>query len=160
MSFKFYKRQRKNHKFQSNDLLTRTNKFTWEFINSRRFKKKKKKKKKQQGLSNQPVTCCVSPSAGWKSNCTGLDVWPTCICPPQTIPPDQELLVWYGNSHNTFLGIPGIPGGDEEQAKKSKNGNIADSFPLRGRWTWDFDSCRFHSTSKKKIWWVHSGLRK
>lgn len=40
----------------------------------------------------------------------------------QTIPPDQELLVWYGNSHNTFLGIPGIPGGDEEQNKKSKSG--------------------------------------
>ncbi|XP_019741288.1 PR domain zinc finger protein 12-like [Hippocampus comes] len=39
----------------------------------------------------------------------------------QTIPPDQELLVWYGNSHNTFLGIPGIPGGDDEQAKKSKS---------------------------------------
>uniref|UniRef100_A0A3Q2X8F4 PR domain zinc finger protein 12 n=1 Tax=Hippocampus comes TaxID=109280 RepID=A0A3Q2X8F4_HIPCM len=41
----------------------------------------------------------------------------------QTIPPDQELLVWYGNSHNTFLGIPGIPGGDDEQAKKSKSGS-------------------------------------
>uniref|UniRef100_H3CK03 PR domain zinc finger protein 12 n=1 Tax=Tetraodon nigroviridis TaxID=99883 RepID=H3CK03_TETNG len=40
----------------------------------------------------------------------------------ETIPPDQELLVWYGNSHNTFLGIPGIPGGDEEQNKKSKSG--------------------------------------
>nr|XP_046242465.1 PR domain zinc finger protein 12-like [Scatophagus argus] len=39
----------------------------------------------------------------------------------ETIPPDQELLVWYGNSHNTFLGIPGIPGGDEEQNKKNKN---------------------------------------
>ncbi|XP_077417895.1 PR domain zinc finger protein 12-like [Vanacampus margaritifer] len=39
----------------------------------------------------------------------------------QTIPPDQELLVWYGNSHNTFLGIPGIPGGDDDQAKKSKS---------------------------------------
>nr|XP_061804461.1 PR domain zinc finger protein 12-like [Nerophis lumbriciformis] len=39
----------------------------------------------------------------------------------QTIPPDQELLVWYGNSQNTFLGIPGIPGGDDEQAKKSKS---------------------------------------
>ncbi|XP_061527080.1 PR domain zinc finger protein 12-like [Phycodurus eques] len=39
----------------------------------------------------------------------------------QTIPPDQELLVWYGNSHNTFLGIPGIPGGDDEHAKKSKS---------------------------------------
>uniref|UniRef100_A0A8C2XB93 PR domain zinc finger protein 12 n=1 Tax=Cyclopterus lumpus TaxID=8103 RepID=A0A8C2XB93_CYCLU len=38
----------------------------------------------------------------------------------ETIPPDQELLVWYGNSHNTFLGIPGIPGGDEEQSKKTK----------------------------------------
>uniref|UniRef100_H2U9T4 PR domain zinc finger protein 12 n=1 Tax=Takifugu rubripes TaxID=31033 RepID=H2U9T4_TAKRU len=38
----------------------------------------------------------------------------------ETIPPDQELLVWYGNSHNTFLGIPGIPG-DEEQNKKSKS---------------------------------------
>ncbi|KAM6930244.1 PR domain zinc finger protein 12-like [Xenentodon cancila] len=39
----------------------------------------------------------------------------------ETIPPDQELLVWYGNSHNTFLGIPGIPGGDEEQSKKTKS---------------------------------------
>ncbi|XP_058492081.1 PR domain zinc finger protein 12b [Solea solea] len=38
----------------------------------------------------------------------------------ETIPPDQELLVWYGNSHNTFLGIPGIPGGDEDQTKKTK----------------------------------------
>ncbi|MED6287080.1 PR domain zinc finger protein 12 [Characodon lateralis] len=38
----------------------------------------------------------------------------------ETIPPDQELLVWYGNSHNTFLGIPGIPGADEEQPKKTK----------------------------------------
>ncbi|XP_027873968.1 PR domain zinc finger protein 12-like isoform X1 [Xiphophorus couchianus] len=40
----------------------------------------------------------------------------------ETIPPDQELLVWYGNSHNTFLGIPGIPGADEEQGKKTKPG--------------------------------------
>ena len=40
----------------------------------------------------------------------------------QTIPPDQELLVWYGNSQNTFLGIPGVPGGEEEQSKKSKTG--------------------------------------
>ena len=45
---------------------------------------------------------------------------------PQTIPPDQELLVWYGNSHNTFLGIPGIPGGDEELSKKSKSGKMID----------------------------------
>ncbi|TMS08408.1 PR domain zinc finger protein 12 [Larimichthys crocea] len=30
----------------------------------------------------------------------------------ETIPPDQELLVWYGNTHNTFLGIPGVPGTD------------------------------------------------
>uniref|UniRef100_A0A8C2L064 PR/SET domain 12 n=1 Tax=Cyprinus carpio TaxID=7962 RepID=A0A8C2L064_CYPCA len=36
----------------------------------------------------------------------------------ETIPPDQELLVWYGNSHNTFLGIPGVPGTEEEQQKK------------------------------------------
>ncbi|XP_034565783.1 PR domain zinc finger protein 12-like isoform X2 [Notolabrus celidotus] len=36
----------------------------------------------------------------------------------ETIPPDQELLVWYGNTHNTFLGIPGVPGIDEEQQKK------------------------------------------
>uniref|UniRef100_A0A3Q0R7W5 PR domain zinc finger protein 12 n=1 Tax=Amphilophus citrinellus TaxID=61819 RepID=A0A3Q0R7W5_AMPCI len=39
----------------------------------------------------------------------------------ETIPPDQELLVWYGNSHNTFLGIPGIPGGEEDQNKKTKS---------------------------------------
>ncbi|KAM4528173.1 PR domain zinc finger protein 12 [Odontesthes bonariensis] len=36
----------------------------------------------------------------------------------ETIPPDQELLVWYGNTHNTFLGIPGVPGTDEEHQKK------------------------------------------
>uniref|UniRef100_A0A3P9N4Y3 PR domain zinc finger protein 12 n=1 Tax=Poecilia reticulata TaxID=8081 RepID=A0A3P9N4Y3_POERE len=42
----------------------------------------------------------------------------------ETIPPDQELLVWYGNSHNTFLGIPGIPGADEEQGKKTKTGRM------------------------------------
>ncbi|XP_029300406.1 PR domain zinc finger protein 12 [Cottoperca gobio] len=39
----------------------------------------------------------------------------------ETIPPDQELLVWYGNTHNTFLGIPGVPGIDEEHLKKSKS---------------------------------------
>ncbi|XP_007436979.1 PR domain zinc finger protein 12, partial [Python bivittatus] len=38
----------------------------------------------------------------------------------QMIPPDQELLVWYGNSHNTFLGIPGVLGLEEEQ-KKTKH---------------------------------------
>ncbi|KAL7980869.1 hypothetical protein Chor_002023 [Crotalus horridus] len=38
----------------------------------------------------------------------------------EMIPPDQELLVWYGNSHNTFLGIPGVLGLEEEQ-KKSKH---------------------------------------
>ncbi|XP_051806436.1 PR domain zinc finger protein 12-like [Acanthochromis polyacanthus] len=51
----------------------------------------------------------------------------------ETIPPDQELLVWYGNSHNTFLGIPGIPGGDEEQSKKTK--------------TDDFHTCEGSSSS-------------
>ncbi|KAA0716325.1 Complement C5 C3 and PZP-like alpha-2-macroglobulin domain-containing protein 4 [Triplophysa tibetana] len=47
----------------------------------------------------------------------------------ETIPPDQELLVWYGNSHNTFLGIPGVPGIEEEQQKKTKNDdfNLCDS---------------------------------
>ncbi|KAM3874126.1 PR domain zinc finger protein 12 [Diretmus argenteus] len=38
----------------------------------------------------------------------------------ETIPPDQELLVWYGNTHNTFLGIPGVPGTEEDQQKKSR----------------------------------------
>ncbi|CAJ1070311.1 PR domain zinc finger protein 12-like [Xyrichtys novacula] len=47
----------------------------------------------------------------------------------ETIPPDQELLVWYGNTHNTFLGIPGVPGLDEEQQKKSRND---DSHPCEG----------------------------
>uniref|UniRef100_A0A8C4ZE67 PR domain zinc finger protein 12 n=1 Tax=Gadus morhua TaxID=8049 RepID=A0A8C4ZE67_GADMO len=39
----------------------------------------------------------------------------------ETIPPDQELLVWYGNTHNTFLGIPGVPTIEEEQQKKTRN---------------------------------------
>lgn len=47
----------------------------------------------------------------------------------QMIPPDQELLVWYGNSHNTFLGIPGVPGLEEEQ-KKNKHGRYS-VFALR-----------------------------
>ncbi|XP_061118045.1 PR domain zinc finger protein 12-like [Conger conger] len=47
----------------------------------------------------------------------------------QTIPPDQELLVWYGNSHNTFLGIPGVPGTNPEQPKKSKSD---DSYSCEG----------------------------
>ncbi|XP_011786825.1 PREDICTED: PR domain zinc finger protein 12 [Colobus angolensis palliatus] len=42
----------------------------------------------------------------------------------EMIPPDQELLVWYGNSHNTFLGIPGVPGLEEDQ-KKNKHGTPA-----------------------------------
>ncbi|KAM7368946.1 hypothetical protein PAMP_013246 [Pampus punctatissimus] len=47
----------------------------------------------------------------------------------ETIPPDQELLVWYGNTHNTFLGIPGVPGTDEEHLKKSRSD---DSHPCDG----------------------------
>ncbi|KAJ7987306.1 hypothetical protein DPEC_G00337360 [Dallia pectoralis] len=39
----------------------------------------------------------------------------------ETIPPDQELLVWYGNSHNTFLGIPGVPSTEDEHPKKIRN---------------------------------------
>ncbi|XP_060719283.1 PR domain zinc finger protein 12-like [Tachysurus vachellii] len=39
----------------------------------------------------------------------------------ETIPPDQELLVWYGNSHNTFLGIPGVPGIEDEHQKRNRN---------------------------------------
>ncbi|KAF7217156.1 PR domain zinc finger protein 12 [Nothobranchius furzeri] len=45
----------------------------------------------------------------------------------ETIPPDQELLVWYGNTHNTFLGIPGVPGTDEELQKKSRNDDLHSS---------------------------------
>ncbi|KAJ8346789.1 hypothetical protein SKAU_G00281900 [Synaphobranchus kaupii] len=49
----------------------------------------------------------------------------------ETIPPDHELLVWYGNSYNTFLGIPGIPGTKEEQQKKNKidDSHSSDGFP-------------------------------
>ncbi|XP_061289832.1 PR domain zinc finger protein 12 isoform X2 [Bos javanicus] len=47
----------------------------------------------------------------------------------EMIPPDQELLVWYGNSHNTFLGIPGVPGLEEEQ-KKNKHGKLLASGDL------------------------------
>ncbi|KAF7688483.1 PR domain zinc finger protein 12-like [Silurus meridionalis] len=39
----------------------------------------------------------------------------------ETIPPDQELLVWYGNSHNTFLGIPGVPGIEDEHQKRNRH---------------------------------------
>lgn len=51
---------------------------------------------------------------------------PDLLLPPslQMIPPDQELLVWYGNSHNTFLGIPGVPGLEEDQ-KKNKHGRCS-----------------------------------
>ncbi|KAJ0057134.1 hypothetical protein NL108_002063 [Boleophthalmus pectinirostris] len=56
----------------------------------------------------------------------------------ETIPPDQELLVWYGNTHNTFLGIPGVPGTEEEQQKKSRN----DDHPCDGS-----SSCSPVSTS-------------
>ncbi|XP_039856728.1 PR domain zinc finger protein 12-like [Simochromis diagramma] len=47
----------------------------------------------------------------------------------ETIPPDQELLVWYGNTQNTFLGIPGVPGTEEEHQKKGRND---DSHPCDG----------------------------
>uniref|UniRef100_A0A8C2KG47 PR domain zinc finger protein 12 n=1 Tax=Cyprinus carpio TaxID=7962 RepID=A0A8C2KG47_CYPCA len=46
----------------------------------------------------------------------------------ETIPPEQELLVWYGNSHNTFLGIPGVPGAEEDhQKKKSDDSQVCDA---------------------------------
>ncbi|XP_073412029.1 PR domain zinc finger protein 12 [Dendrobates tinctorius] len=54
----------------------------------------------------------------------------------ETIPPDQELLVWYSNSQNTFLGIPGVPGLEEEQKKNKHDefGGIDSSGPvLSGR---------------------------
>ncbi|KAI7813419.1 PR domain zinc finger protein 12-like [Triplophysa rosa] len=45
----------------------------------------------------------------------------------ETIPPDQELLVWYGNSHNTFLGIPGVPSAEEEQhRKRNEDSHVCD----------------------------------
>nr|XP_055054281.1 PR domain zinc finger protein 12-like [Misgurnus anguillicaudatus] len=48
----------------------------------------------------------------------------------ETIPPDQELLVWYGNSHNTFLGIPGVPGTEEEhQRKRNDDSHMCDATP-------------------------------
>ncbi|XP_058928518.1 PR domain zinc finger protein 12 [Kogia breviceps] len=49
----------------------------------------------------------------------------------EMIPPDQELLVWYGNSHNTFLGIPGVPGLEEEQ-KKNKHEDFHPADPAAG----------------------------
>nr|XP_032828847.1 PR domain zinc finger protein 12 [Petromyzon marinus] len=42
----------------------------------------------------------------------------------EPIPPDQELLVWYSFSHNTFLGIPGVPGIEDEQRKKHKDDEL------------------------------------
>uniref|UniRef100_A0A673IGD5 PR domain zinc finger protein 12-like n=1 Tax=Sinocyclocheilus rhinocerous TaxID=307959 RepID=A0A673IGD5_9TELE len=39
----------------------------------------------------------------------------------ETIPPEQELLVWYRNSHNTFLGIPGVPGAEEEEQQQKRS---------------------------------------
>ncbi|KAK1892402.1 PR domain zinc finger protein 12 [Dissostichus eleginoides] len=65
----------------------------------------------------------------------------------ETIPPDQELLVWYGNSHNTFLGIPGIPGGDEEQTKKTKT----DEFHTCEGSSSSSSSCSSSSSSSSSI---------
>uniref|UniRef100_A0A3P8WNB8 PR domain zinc finger protein 12 n=1 Tax=Cynoglossus semilaevis TaxID=244447 RepID=A0A3P8WNB8_CYNSE len=45
----------------------------------------------------------------------------------ETIPPDQELLVWYGNTHNTFLGIPGVPGADEDSSSCSPSSSSSSS---------------------------------
>ncbi|XP_059399964.1 PR domain zinc finger protein 12-like isoform X2 [Carassius carassius] len=46
----------------------------------------------------------------------------------ESIPPEQELLVWYGSSHNTFLGIPGVPGAEEEpQKKRSDDPQVCDA---------------------------------
>lgn len=66
-----------------------------------------------------PVTTVTEQQT--KVTCRLAELWPISFL-RQTIPPDQELLVWYGNTHNTFLGIPGVPGADEEQQKKSRNG--------------------------------------
>ncbi|XP_011826588.1 PREDICTED: PR domain zinc finger protein 12 [Mandrillus leucophaeus] len=50
----------------------------------------------------------------------------------EMIPPDQELLVWYGNSHNTFLGIPGVPGLEEDQKKNKHEPGAQTGIPLVG----------------------------
>ncbi|XP_048876315.1 PR domain zinc finger protein 12-like [Brienomyrus brachyistius] len=46
----------------------------------------------------------------------------------ETIPPDQELLVWYGSSHNTFLGIPGVPAPQDERGNKMDDTHTSDGF--------------------------------
>lgn len=42
------------------------------------------------------------------------------------IPPDQELLVWYGGSYMQFLGIPGIPPVTDYRRRKRNHSDSED----------------------------------
>ncbi|XP_072548843.1 PR domain zinc finger protein 12-like [Salminus brasiliensis] len=69
----------------------------------------------------------------------------------ETIPPDQELLVWYGNSHNTFLGIPGVPGTEEEQQKKNRNDDLHSCESASPSSTSSSSSCSSSSSAASRM---------
>ncbi|KAI1905041.1 hypothetical protein AGOR_G00011860 [Albula goreensis] len=78
----------------------------------------------------------------------------------ETIPPDQELLVWYRNSHNTFLGIPGVPGAEEEQLKKTRNddSHSSDSPPSSSSSSSPSASSSSSTTSRMRCVICHRGF--
>ncbi len=73
-------------------------------------------------------TCCNSVES-W---CVLFIAWRVLQC----IPPEQELLVWYGVGQRTFLGIPGAPPNEEECKKKHRDGKALPTFlAVQGRFT-------------------------
>lgn len=48
------------------------------------------------------------------------------------VPPDQELLVWYGGTYMQFLGIPGIPPvNDYTRRRRKSQAELPPSIPRK-----------------------------